>query len=147
MSNKDYIMVKIYKEQIRTQLKKMLSSEYSDLISQVIVDNLSVTEVGLSQLYKSFSGLKDEFKFKVGQKVLVNESNLYSWRIDKEKMAEAGMLKQGKITCMIANLTKTQAKPYTVKYTYINSSGEQGEETTDVNESEMFPVDEYPLDQ
>jgi len=125
----------------------MLGSEYSDLISQVIVDNLSVTEVGLSQLYKSFSGLKDEFKFKVGQKVLLNKSNLYSWRIDEGKMMEAGMLKQGRITCMITKLTKTQEKPYTVKYTYLDSSGKEGEDTINVDESGMFPVDEYPLDQ
>ena len=147
MSNKDYIQVKIHKEQIRTQLKKMLSSEHSDLISQVIIDNLSVTEVGLSQLYKSFSGLKDEFKFKVGQKVLVNQSSLHTWRIDYEKMTEAGMIKQGQITCMITKLIKTQENPYTVKYIYLDSSGKEGEDTTDVEESAIFPLDEYPLDQ
>lgn len=147
MSSKDHILVKISKEQIRTQLKKMLGSEHCDLISQVIIDNLSETEVGLTQLYKAFSGLKDQLKYKAGQVVWVKVSTLYSWRIEKDKMVQAGMIHQDQVMALITEINETKLLPYKIKYAYIGGGGSQEEDQMEVAEEALNPYDGYPMNQ
>lgn len=147
MSNKkDYIKVRIQKEQIRAQLKKMLGSEHCELISQIIIDNLSETEVGLAQLYKAFSGLQDQLKYNAGQQVWVDIGTLYSWRVDKDKMYAAGLVHQERVKGTITRISKTSQKPYTISYDCINSNGEEETDTTDVEEHQIFPYDSYPME-
>lgn len=147
MSSKDYIHVKISKEQIRTQLKKVLGSEHCDLISQVIIDNLSETEVGLAQLYKAFSGLKDQLKYKAGQIVWVKLSVLYTWKIGKDQMSAARMIHQEQVKALITEVTKTKLNPYKIKYDYIGIDGKQSEDEIEVEEESLNPYDEYPMNQ
>lgn len=116
--NKD-VTITVTIDQIKQALQKLIKSEHSKLIANVIVDNLSVTDRGLSQLYNAFTGVQDICPYKIGQEVLVDVHALSSWRFDKKAMKDANIIINDKIKCSITDIDMLRNTCIHVKYTYL----------------------------
>jgi hypothetical protein len=119
------ISIEITVEEITNLLKKALySSQHKDILTKVIMGNLEITNVGLSQLFKALQGIDNEIKWKVGMNILLKENMLYSSSIDKVKMIEKGMIHQGWVKAHIIKVDIYNSYPLTVKYDMINKDNE-----------------------
>ena len=78
---KTHISVDIAVEDIRAALKKLICSDHSQLIGDVIIDNLLETDVGVKQLYLAMSGVREILKFKALDEVYIKYDYLYTSRI------------------------------------------------------------------
>ena len=130
MSNyKTHIKIEVAIDDIRANLQKMIRSDYSPLIAEIIITNLLKTEEGVRQLYLAMSGVKVCAKFKVLDKVLVKLDALATWLMDKDKTRERGFTFKEKMKCVISEVDMTASLPYCVSYTYIASSGQEEKDT------------------
>lgn len=132
MDKKQYIEVRISVEQIKKKLIDCFSKNtpFASLIADTIVDNISTTEMGLSHLYNAFSGVKPEVHVKIGDDVLVPWDNMPSWRMSKEKMQEAHMLKHDKyIKAVVEQINFTRRESVTVRYNSIDDKGVENTST------------------
>ena len=148
MQEKLHITINITTDEIRSQLQKMLaSSPHAKLISQVIVGNLSTTEVGLEQLYKAFTGIHTPLKYSLLQEVWIDYDASYSWKMDKKEMTDAGLVHQGRIKATILQIDQYREKPYRVSHNAIKDGVTEVLDTLSVSETKVHPKDEYPLNQ
>lgn len=143
MAKKTHIEVKVPVESIRDRLRKLLVSEHSQLIADVIVGNLSVTEVGLEQLFAAFAGIKDIRKYKVGDRVVCKAEVLYTWKFNKDDMAAAGQMHQGRVKGMIKDLNQYKKNMYEFEYTAIDG-GKSEVIANWVAESNICLEEEWP---
>lgn len=117
MSQKTHIDIKVTLDELRLSLQKLIKSEHSSLITEVIVNNLKTTEVGLEHLYKSFSGMKVVPKFKVLDEIYVKYQYLGSWRNDKNTMIEHNMLFKDHVKAVVIGIDMTKNYSVQIKYT------------------------------
>lgn len=136
-TGKTHINVKISVSEIRAGLKKLIRSEHSELISEMIVSNLAETEEGLSQLYLAMSGVRVQFRFKVFDEVWVKFSSLATWRMDKEKMQAADLMFKGMVKGTIVEMNPHKTLPYKVKYTYRGKDDVEGTDDYWLDESNL----------
>lgn len=124
MAKKEKFEVKITTEELRLNLRDILSgSRFSSLVADVIVDNLSETEIGLEQLYKALGGTRPKAKFKVLDNVLIDMNALPTWRTDKE--ATAKLLFQGRMKGCISEINLQKKCAYKVEYAYIEEGSSE----------------------
>jgi hypothetical protein len=138
MSKKDKITIEVTTEQIRAGLQKLIRSEHSALITQQIIDNLSITDQGLSQLYQALSGVRPHFKFKVLDTVFIPFDSLATWRMNKENMTAANILFKDKVKGVIKQVDTLRTYPYLVEYTLINDTKEESIDETWVKENYLW---------
>lgn len=122
MAKKEKFEIRITTEELRLALRDALSgSRFSTMVSDVIINNLSITEIGLEQVYKALGGIAPIAKFKVLDKVLVNNDALPTWRVDKA--ATEKLLFQDKMKAVITEVDLQKRSPYKVEYEYIDNGG------------------------
>lgn len=118
--------IKISHKELREGLQKMIHSEHSVLISEIIIANLVNTPVGLEQLFKAFLGLRTIAKFKVLDRVKFNvDDYLYAWNYSKEKTQEKGLIHQNLIRGIVTKVNLQSDKPYEVEYTAVDSQDKE----------------------
>ena len=139
MQKKEHINIRVSLEELRAGLQKMIRSEHSSLISKVIIDNLSVTEVGLQQLYRAMSGVSEKFKYKTLDEVSVKYDALSTWRMDKEKMKEANLIFQDHVNGTVTEVDPQRSQPYHINYECIDSKGARSKEDSWVSEEYIKP--------
>ena len=139
-----HIDVKVTVESIRDSLRKRIVSENSKLITDVIIGNLSITEVGLRQLFKALSGVEESVPYKVGDFVMVRIDPLYGWKFDKDKTKEAGLIIQGRVRAQIMAIKQYQDAAIELKYNVLDSNGGPIEVTSPVRMNELCLEDEWP---
>jgi len=139
-----HIEVKVTVESIRDSLRKRIVSENSKLITDVIISNLSVTEVGIKQLFKALNGIEESVPYKVGDFVMVKIEPLYGWKFDKDKTKEAGLIIQGRLRAQIIAIKLYQDAAVELKYSVLDSSGEPIDVMSPVRIHEVCLEDEWP---
>lgn len=65
---------------------------YSRVVTEVIIENLTTTEKGLSQLLLAFSGHKEKIIFYPGDEVKIHSKDIYSWTANRDAMKAAGLV-------------------------------------------------------
>lgn len=131
--------------EIRDKLAACLKAgktPYADLIAEAIVKNLDRTEVGMEQLFKSFSGIYPQAYYKEGDKVWAKISSLYSWRIKQEHNKDR--IHKGLFIVEIIEVDLQRQKPYKVKYEHTDGTIVAFEEGC-VGLSDLFLLDDYPM--
>lgn len=143
---KKNITVKVTADSLKDRLRKGLVLSYPELLTTVIIENLARTEVGLEQLFKAFSGIEDKPKFRVGEHMMLTQDAAYTWKYDKTKMEEAGLLFQERIKCQILSIDMYKKAPYEVTYTALNTVGGSEDVKHEVEEKSICREDEWPGD-
>lgn len=144
---KSYIEVRTSVEQIKERLVGcMKGTPHAALIAETIVDGLADSEMGLSHLYNAFSGLKPSVHVKIGDDVLIPWDNMPTWRMNKDKMREAGLLvKETLVKAVVVDINHNRRESIQVRYERIDESGKSAEDSysciPDVvfNHSEEYP--------
>src|SRR3990172_8151564 len=108
--------IQITKDEIKALFSSIISSKYVKIIAEVVVGNLSTTEVGLSQLYKAMNGVFTPVNFKVGQSVFCKPDSLYSWNFDVSRMEQENYFMNGLIPCIVQEVNPHARNRVTVKY-------------------------------
>lgn len=110
---REYVDIRVTTEQIKKTLKDMIKQDnpHRNLIVDIIIDGLGETEIGLSLLYNSFSGVAPSVHVKVGDDVLVKYENLPTWRMNRDKMEEANQMEKGFVKCVVneINLNRNES--------------------------------------
>jgi len=141
MVKKESVQVTVTLDEIRAGLQKLIRSDHSRAITDVILGNLALSEIGLEQLYKAFNGIVPVCKFKVLDEVYVDMSVCASWQFDKEKMKDAKMIFKGHIKAQITEINIYKRQPLRLSYKYIDNSGvEQKYEHTWVEEKSVHLI-------
>lgn len=139
------IQINVPVEEVRVRLEEMLDSPHRNMVADVIIGYLDKSPGGLEALVKALHGYQFFPKYKEGDEVLVDPTYLSSWRIDKDKMKEKGLLMKEGVRCKIESVDWYHTFPYRVSYNWINDKDETGEDKYSVREENMFQ-EEYPED-
>lgn len=99
-----HINVAVKVSELQAELKKIIKSPHNDLISKIIIGNLSKSSEGLGQLFKSLSGITNELPWKVGMDILVKKMAIYSSKIDWPANIEKGLCHQELIKARIIGI-------------------------------------------
>lgn len=146
MLKKEHIDVQISIQSIRDSLRKRIVSENSDMITDVIIMNLKKSPRGLEQLYKALSGVRDELKFKPGDKVYADISYLHTWKFDKDKSSEAGLVINKKMLSLVTAVDPQDQYTYEVTTEALDHSGTPIKVVSSVNEEHLYIEEEWPAD-
>jgi hypothetical protein len=120
------------KEDIKDILKRNISSCNKELISNVIIDNLSTTEVGLEQLYLALLGIEKTSEFAVDDNVLCDFVFLSTWRFDRTLFKENVDIIKGQVKCVVVEIDMTKESSVCVSYqAYKDSSATEKTTFTD----------------
>jgi ribosomal protein L21E len=145
VDKKTHIDVKVSVESIRDGLKKLIISEHSQLIADVIVSNLAQTDVGLAQLFRAMSGIRDKLKYKVGDSVLAVPGSLDSWEFDKDFMTQQGLIVQGRVKAKVLEVKPFKKEQYKLVYTCLKMGRSEGKEVQSmVEEKDICYEEEWP---
>jgi len=143
----EVVNISITKEQIFKKLKSILKNEHAHLISKIIIDNLAITEVGLSQLYKSFTGVEDTIDFRLGDEVYVKYESLNTWRLSKDKMIANGLLVQGVVRCTIDEINMQRNNSVKISHPYYRDTDDEIQtDTSWVSPTKITPADDGIID-
>ena len=119
-SSEKQISISINQSELKKRLKSILKCPNSDIISEVIIGNLSNTDIGLEQLAKSFMGLEPILKFNVLEEVLISFNGAYAWKINKElTLKDLRYSYKGLIKAEIIDVNPYSIAPYEISYKYI----------------------------
>lgn len=124
---KESITINVNVEDIQAGLRKLLRSEFAPLISQIIIDNLATTEVGLDQLYLAFSGIQKKIKFNVLDEVYVKKMKCATWKMDVDAMEKADIIFKGAVRAEITEIDPCRKDPIAIKYKIITHAGDTEE--------------------
>lgn len=139
-----HIDVKISIESVAENLRKLINSGHSQLITKTIINNLMTTDVGLEQLYKAINGIEDKLRFKIGDKVRIELDSLSTWNFDKKKTAESDYVFQGRMLGVITEIFPCKKYAYNISYTAIEVGGEPKELNTAALEGNLYLDEEWP---
>jgi hypothetical protein len=142
--SKTHIDVKVSVESIRDSLRKRIISENSMLITDVIINNLKNTEMGLEQLFNALSGIEDKISYKVGDHVMVEVDPLYTWKFSKEKSAEAGLFLNNRIRAQIMEINPYSKTPLNLIYDVVDNKGEYIKVESPVKIDQVCLEDDWP---
>jgi hypothetical protein len=144
----EFITVKIARSEIQKMLTALINSPHKEIMAKAICEGLAGTEMGLQNLYSALQGIDRVFKYKVGEVVLMKENSMYSWRVDKPKMIDNGMIRpDGYVQATVVSIHPHRSNPYTLSYKYINKDNGAIEtnDTTPATEEDLMTFDDYPL--
>ncbi len=148
MTTRTYIEVKIATDEIRKTLLSCLdkNNPHRELIATTIMEHLKITDMGLEQLFNAFSGLKPSVHVKIGDTVLVKYNNLPSWRMNEERMRNAGMIyRDTYIKGEVHSIDLLRKDSVCFKFTYLPNEGDAHSDTYYVNpELVVQATEEYP---
>jgi len=149
MTNKErYFDIELNKDEIAHLVKKTFNTEHRELMTECLMDLLRDDTSGLKALCKASMGITPQIDYVVGDRVIVQMLALSDWQFDKDKMQEAGMLKDGCVEVTIESIQKFNHTPYTVMYRFIHKdTGEDRSTTNSVSSSYVTGyADEFPGD-
>lgn len=122
MSNE--INVRFTKDDLCQMLKKNLNKN-SDKVAEVLTEHITKAgSTAFQQCFKALLGIYPSIKYKPGDVVYVNFSNLPTWRLDKAKTLEVSAnIKDELIPVRIITADKYQDPEYQIEF-YGVSNGE-----------------------
>ena len=113
----------------KDQLKKCFCNHLTGInkeeVADIIIEQLSRTDYGLTQLTMAMLGLKRQFAFKILDEVWVNIKSLNYWSINEELMKSKGMIINGYSPCKIIEIDEYRNECYKVTHDYIRSGEDQ----------------------
>lgn len=127
------LKIKDLKDMLYNKLRPSGSSEQTDLIVDVIIDNLAITPKGLSQLFMSFNNIAPSSIFKMGDEVLIDINQMTSWNKDLPKTKEVFAF-QDKIKATVYSINLQKEACITVKFLACDKSGSTQEFEEDYRE-------------
>lgn len=83
--------ISVLKEALKKIFKKA-EHAHADLLSEVLVKNLSLSETGLVHTYLALSGTRLSLPFLPGDEIKINIKELHSWTVDIPAMRTAGLI-------------------------------------------------------
>lgn len=143
---KTHIDVKVSIQGIRDSLRKRIVSDHSDIITDAIMKNLEKSPRGLEQLYKAFSGVKDEPKFKPGDKVYADLSYLNTWKFDKDKTDLAGLIVNKRLLSLVTAVDIHAQYVYEVTSEARDGADQPVKVVSQINEENLVIEEEWPAD-
>ena len=114
------------KKKLENLLRPSKDKNYG-LITDVIIENLHKTEMGISHLYFALQGQKPQSNFLVGDEVLVHYERLYYWNFNKEAMIKQKLIVGDNIKAIVTKVDLYRKSSITLKYSYIKDD-KKGEE-------------------
>jgi hypothetical protein len=133
INKKQYLDVRVSMDQLIKRLEDCFVKNLPNrsLIAETIINNLVLTEMGLSHLYNAFSGIKPYIHVKIDDEVLVPWDSLPTWRLDKKLMMEKGyLIKKDYVRATIKSIDLSKRDSIEIEYKYPNSSSIENEELT-----------------
>lgn len=136
VSNKTYSF-EMKESDIRAMLKSMIHHDHSDIIVEVLVNQLNTFAIGL--LYNAHIGIMPDTNMYVGQEVLIPlGSEAFVWRYGKEHNED--LLVQGKyIKGTVIDVNPYLKEPVTVEYSLKDSEGKLRIERRSFNTKSLIP--------
>ncbi len=126
MSNQvEHINLKVKTEDVRAGLQKVIRSEHAHLISNVIIEHLGLTGLGVEHLILALSGIEVTPRFKVLDKVYVKFDSLPTWRMNKEKMIANKMIIKDCIEATVVEVDMLVKSPYKLTYNFMHNSDDE----------------------
>jgi len=113
---KDYFMVEISKDMLKKSLLDIIKSDYKNIIANVIINHLTNTSKGSSQLYLALLGHEPNTKFRVGDVVLIDQSNTPTWKYDVKQLTPGVELINNKVKATIINIDLTKVEDVEVAF-------------------------------
>jgi hypothetical protein len=126
----------------------MITSAYSDLITDIIIGNLGETNNGLEQLYQAMSGISFKPKYKVGDEIFVRLEDVGSWRIDVPKTKSEGLLlgNDDLLKGQISHINVYHMYPYTVSVSLVGTGSASVTVQSILLEEKSIIYEEWPGD-
>ena len=123
--SKKTVNIEVKVEDIKDVLltKMDVNTPHVMLIVNTIVDNLTITPRGLSQLLMACNGVRPVTQFRVDNEVLIKIAHITSWNRDKMKMDQEGLVFQGYIKAKIIDINLQKLLPISVTYQGYDASG------------------------
>lgn len=114
------------------------------MITDVIIMNLKKSPRGLEQLYKALSGVRDELKFKPGDKVYADISYLHTWKFDKNKSLAAGLVINERMLSLVTAVDPEGHYIYEVTTEARDDSDKPIKVVSCINEKHLCIEEEWP---
>lgn len=143
-SNNPTYRIEISLEDLRKRLKSLIKSENSELISTVIVNNLNTTEVGIDRLFNALSGIDFEPVFNIGDTLWVKFDDLYTWKLSRTFMEEAGLIEKGMVKVKILSISSVVNAPYYCVYQAKNTKGDSIMEHQSFKANQLAYIESIP---
>jgi hypothetical protein len=136
------INIQLDVETIKKALKKHMSIGVSELVVDVIVNNLEKSPHGIEQLLHSFLGIAPSCRFKIGDEIRVATSNVTTWDKDLAAMEAQGMIFQGLIKGTVEKIDLYNAFQVEMRFEGITKSGHKDQFYQSFKADQVAPVDE-----
>lgn len=134
--SKKFYSFEIKESDVRAMLKSMIHHDHSDIIVEILVNQLNPFAVGL--LYNAHIGIIPETDMYVGQEVLIPMSDAFSWRYGAEPNKD--LLVQSKyIKGTVIDVNPYLKEPVTVEFSLKDSEGNLHVETRSFNTKSLIP--------
>jgi hypothetical protein len=147
MSKKETVVVEVSVASIKQAFEKVINSKHAPIIVDAIVKHLQESELGLEDLYHSLLGAERSFKYKPLDKVWISLDHLPSWRIDKDKSLQAGLIEKERfIKCTIIDINPLSRSCYKIEFVAIaTGKDETGLQEYPVSEAAIYGREEEEL--
>lgn len=130
-------------EQLHKHLCSLINSPNRKEIAEVIITHLANSEVGINHLVLSMAGMRPMYKYNVGTRVIVDISDLSSWRINKEKTRELSKKDiYGYCRAIITDVDKFSRYPYKCTISCVNDDDMVVEESMVFREEDLHPIED-----
>jgi hypothetical protein len=136
MDEEKKVNIDITISEIKIMLSKHVltgSTTKDDVISDLILGHLALSEKGLSQLFKALLGVPPTLIYKEKDWVYIRLDILPSWRMDKAATSALPSVKEGYILAQITECNVYKGSPYKVVYDVIKD----GETVATPDQTEM----------
>jgi hypothetical protein len=141
------LMIEISCTDLRNLLAKYLKIDNSYEVANLIVGQMQLTEIGVSQLFKSLLGIFPTLEYKIGDFVWINIANLGSWRMDKVKTSTLPTCREDMLLCKIVETNVYRGSPYKVVFDIIrDKETDIKTDMSDVSASAIREKAEHYLD-
>lgn len=126
MSKTVEIMVSLatIQEKLQDSLRKS-GDPNADLIARKIIENLELTEMGLSQLLQAYLGIEEKTPWVVGDECLVDPEKIHRWNWDEDASIKKYPLHKGCIKGKIKELDLRKRSSVVFEFPAVSSGTEK----------------------
>lgn len=111
--------------QVRAVLRKLIRSDHSSMITDVIMGHMKQTPHGLQDLLMAINGIQRVLDFKPEDEVWISTKNLPSWEVSIPLTEAAGLVEKGFIKAKVISIDMYAYERVRVQYDGVRSSGER----------------------
>lgn len=115
------ISLDVVKQKLKSALEKG-GEPHAELITKMIVENLEISEMGISQLLLAFMGIEETTSWVVGDECMVHPDKISSYSWERDLTEKAVPFYKGHVKGKITAINLRKKKPVTFGFTGIYST-------------------------